>query len=743
MFITRFLIVLSSALILTACGGGSSGGGTSSSKSSFSYSFSSLAYSSNGTGNWPSVKVDAFNSRGDTPKILTFSWSPVEGAIYYKLMKNQGGNSGFVQVGGNIMATSTTELLSAKDENISVHLQDWINTRYVVEACIADGNCQTSSNTYTATEMIKAIGLIHASNSEENDQFGWSVTLSGDGNTLAVGAPSEDSNATGANGNQESNTSLNSGAVYVFVKNNGLWEQQAYLKASNTEQPSLNSYRFLPNDRFGYQVALSDDGNTLAVSAIFEDSPSWGVNCNQQNYEVTGIVNSSYSSSSSSFSTDSSISSSINTDQIIIAAQSYNIGAVYTFKRTDNVWTQEAYLKPNSSLVHLSADLKFGESLALSGDGKTLAVGTTSDLLGFIETNNVVHFNNSSIPECLNYSSLAASLSSSSTSSTSSSSSSQSSSSVKTWGGTQSGAVYTFIHTEEGWKTEAWIKAANSNAGDAFGTNLALSQDGNTLAVGAIGEDSPATGINGNGDSNGCYYFQDQVITPDDACAKSPTYLLNNGAAYVFTRNAGIWGQEAYLKPGSQYPNALFGVAVDLSNDGSTLAVGATGDANNISGAINQTPQYNNDAHFANSGAAYIFTRSGTSWSQQAFIKPQVVLPGYQFGNDVKLSGDGNILAVNSLLESSNSVGIDGNPGDVSATGAGAMYIFKRSSTQWSQSAYVKASDTKAQDRFGAHATLSDDGKTLAAGAHRKAGAASSNSSSSVSAEAAGGVYIY
>lgn len=733
MFTSRFLIVLSSALILTACGGGDSGGGNkSSSKSSFSYSYSSLSYSSNGTGTWPSVKVDATSA-----KTLTFSWSAVDGATHYKLMKNQGGNSGFTQVGSDITGTSVIE-------EISVHMQDWINTRYIVQACNNDG-CTDSSNTYTATEMIKSIGLIRASNGEENDQFGWSVALSGDGNTLAVGAPSEDSNATGVGGNQESNTSLNSGAVYVFVKNNGIWEQQAYLKASNTEQPSINAARFLPNDRFGYKVSLSDDGNTLAVSAIFEDSPSWGINCNQENHEITQIfVSTSSRSSVSSSSTDSSsssFSSSYGTNDINITAMTYNVGAVYIFKRTNQTWAQEAYVKPMTSLVHIlsGSALNFGEAITLSGDGKTLAVGTPEDVTNFTESNNVVYFNNSSAQECLNYNSLASS-SSTSTSSTSSSKTSSSSSSVQVWGGTQSGAVYTFVYVDgEGWKTEAWIKPLNSGPLDAFGTNLALSTDGNILAVGAIGEDSPATGVNGD-TSNGCYNVKDDKVVLAD-CNKSYP-VLNNGAAYVFTRAAGVWSQQAFFKPGTYYPNAQFGVAVDISNDGSTLAVGAVGDAAYVSGVINQpTIEDQNSVNHLNSGATYVFSRNGSSWTQQAFIKPEVVLPGYQFGNEVKLSGDGNILAINSLLESSNSKGIDGNPGDTSAVGAGAMFIFKRDSSQWSQSAYVKSSETETQERFGAHATLSDDGKTLAAGAHRKSGQASSSAASS--AEAVGGVYLY
>ena len=87
------------------------------------------------------------------------------------------------------------------------------------------------------------------------------VALSADGNTLAVSAPFEDSRATGIGGDQLDNSVSQAGAVYVFARTRGVWSQQAYLKASNTGEAE-------DGDQFGFSLALSDDGNTLAAGAI-------------------------------------------------------------------------------------------------------------------------------------------------------------------------------------------------------------------------------------------------------------------------------------------------------------------------------------------------------------------------------------------------------------------------------------------------------------------------------------------
>ena len=102
-------------------------------------------------------------------------------------------------------------------------------------------------------------------------RFGLSVALAADGNTLAVGATAEGSRATGINGDQSDRSAANSGAVYVFTRSDGIWTQQAYVKASNTDA----------SDQFGASVALAADGNTLAVGANAEGSSATGINGDQ------------------------------------------------------------------------------------------------------------------------------------------------------------------------------------------------------------------------------------------------------------------------------------------------------------------------------------------------------------------------------------------------------------------------------------------------------------------------------
>ena len=733
---TTLLISLTAgSFFLAGCGGGSdkksSASSSSSSSSSLRSSFSAASVPPNGSGIWPSVKVEA-----QTPKVLSFQWSAVEGATFYKLYKHDAATGGVEQIGGDLATTQATD-------EIGVHVHDWVNNYYYVEACNAAA-CEKSNLTFTATEMIKAIGYVKASNTETNDFFGWSIALSADGTTLAVGAPAEDSKAIGANGDQDDNDSNNAGAVYVFVKEDGVWKQQAYLKASNTEQPNLNAARVLPNDRFGYKVALSDDGNTLAVSSLLEDSPSTGINCNQANFETT------------------TVSSSANPTTGFIQAQDFNTGAVYVFTRSANEWTQDAYVKSS----YFKTELRFGETLALSGDGKTLAVGATSDSLAF---SGILKYAPSSAPECFEYypssSSSTSSTSSSRSSTSSSSSSSRSSSSSSFNGGDKSGSVHVFIRSEEGWAQESLVKNSNAQQGDAFGTSIALSTDGNTMVVGAIGEDSQAKGVNGNQADNSCFYpDRASLYVLDLGCEDAffETYGLNNGAAYVFTRSEGDWTQEAYLKPASTFFTTLFGASVDLSGDGNTLAVGAKGDTGVV---INTDDPKNIDkaqvqeaAKLLGSGSTYVFTRAGTTWTQQAYLRPSTTMAGGEFGGDVSLSQDGNTLAVGSFREASNAKGINGDQGDNSAARAGAVFVFKRDNSVWAQQSYVKASNTDSDDRFGLNVDISADGKTMAVGAHREAGrgyaAASSGASTSSAASttldqddntapAAGAVYIY
>jgi hypothetical protein len=105
---------------------------------------------------------------------------------------------------------------------------------------------------------------LKASNTGTGDQFGRSLSQSNDSYTLAVGAFAESGSSTGINGADNDNA-LYAGAVYLFNKSGtSTWSQSAYVKAPTTG----------PSDYFGGFVALSGDGNTLAVGASGEDSNS-------------------------------------------------------------------------------------------------------------------------------------------------------------------------------------------------------------------------------------------------------------------------------------------------------------------------------------------------------------------------------------------------------------------------------------------------------------------------------------
>ncbi len=448
--------------------------------------------------------------------------------------------------------------------------------------------------------QLEQQGYLKASNTEANDVFGYSVALAGD--TLAVGVPGEASDATGINGNQGDNNAPNSGAVYVFTRTNGVWSQQVYLKASNTET----------NDGFGGSVTL--DGDTLAVGATGEASADG----NQTDNNAP------------------------------------NSGAVYVFTRTNGAWSQQAYLKASNT----EAKDGFGVSLALAGD--TLAVGATGEASadGNQTDNNAPN----------------------------------------------SGAVYVFTRTNGVWNQQAYVKSSNTEANDGFGESLALA--GDTLAVGATGESSAATGVNGNQRDNSA---------------------LESGAVYVFKRTNGGWGQQAYLKASNTASLDWFGYSVALVGD--TLAVGALFEASAATGVNGD--QGDNSA--LDSGAVYVFTRTGSDWSQQAYVKASNTERSDLFGSSIALAGD--TLAVGAFGEAS----ANGNQTDNSAPDSGAVYVFTRTGSDWSQQAYVKASNPGGFDLFGSSIALAGD--TLAVGAF---GEASTNGNQTDnSAPDSGATYIF
>ncbi len=202
------------------------------------------------------------------------------------------------------------------------------------------------------------------------------------------------------------------------------------------------------------------------------------------------------------------------------------------------------------------------------------------------------------------------------------------------------------------WSQQAYVKASNTGHLDEFGISIALSDSGSTLAVGGVVEDSDATGING-----------DQFNERANA----------SGAAYVFVRNGVTWSQQAYVKASNTGAADAFAWSVALSGDGSILAVSAQHE-DSVATGINGD-QASNSA--PDSGAVYAFTRSGTTWSQQAYVKASNTETGDLFGYSLALSGDGATLAVGAPLEASAATGIGGDETSNAASGAGAIHIYR------------------------------------------------------------------
>lgn len=513
--------------------------------------------------------------------------------------------------------------------------------------CLALVGAGVLARAQMPSAQLRQVAYLKASNTEMGDHFGnggtlegHSVALSGDGNTLAVGAPYESSGAKGINGNQNDNSVYSAGAVYVFIRGNNAWSQQAYIKASNSGQ----------SDKFGYAVSLSQDGNTLAVSAYFEASAAKGINGDENDNSIP------------------------------------QAGAVYVFARTGTAWSQQAYIKASNTGEPGIGDQfgdgdQFGFSIGLSADGNTLAVGAIAEdggakgingdqsdnsALGsgavyvFTRTGAAwsqqayVKASNTDPGDLFGYSvGLSADGNTLAASAFDEEGSSREINGVQDKGRRGSGAIYVFTRIGTAWTQQAYLKASNAEAADSLGYAMAISEDGNTIAGGAADEDCLTPGID------------------PPACDNDQRSDMSSGAAYVFVRNGDAWTQQAFIKSSNPGKEDWFGSRLTLSGDGNTLAVGAqveNGSARTINGPADDAAE--------DAGAVYFYTRTGTTWIQKAYVKASNAEAYDEFGSAMALSKDGKLLAAGARSEAGAAKGINGNQNDNSARESGAVYIF-------------------------------------------------------------------
>lgn len=220
-----------------------------------------------------------------------------------------------------------------------------------------------------------------------------------------------------------------------------------------------------------------------------------------------------------------------------------------------------------------------------------------------------------------------------------------------------------YIFTKSGgssWTEQAELTASDGDSGGLFGGSVSLS--GDTLAVGSVG----------NGDDGS-----------------------QSGSVYVFTGSGSSWTQQARLTASDGARGDYFGISVFLSPSSDILAVGAPKD--NEGGT--------------DSGSAYIFTRSGSTWTQQAKLTASDGGDENDFGQSVSLSPSGDILAIGAPKDDDN------------GARSGSAYIFTGSGSSWIQQTKLTAADGATFDEFGYHVSIWGD--VLAVGAPKGAGSGS------------------
>lgn len=419
-------------------------------------------------------------------KTFRIRWEQSIGATYYQVLENETGTTGFVPVSANLPADALFY-----DHNVALFKS--LNARYVVEACNASG-CASSNELFVAEKLNSGIGVINVgdpdkitssgltisadgqtlafmasrpapteventapystsvyiytlnagtwqqqaivqpNNADIGDTFGAALRLSRDGTILAVSAPTEDSAASGINGDESDNSLFSAGAAYIFSLVDGNWQQEAYIKANEPEKFA----------QFGRVMDLSADGETLVVTAPNETSAAAYVfTFTDSGWQQQAEIRSEGSGFSSSFVTLSENGNTLATG-----------GVPHLFSRSNGTWKLDTILERED----FGALRGFGSTGTLSDDGKTLVITARNDTSRATGINppDQVRFENATLD--------------------------------------RAGGVHVFALVNGSWTQQAYIKPSIAENYTFFGDALSISSDGNTLAI-ASRENTVGTGI--------------------------------------------------------------------------------------------------------------------------------------------------------------------------------------------------------------------------------------------------------
>ena len=511
--------------------------------------------------------------------------------------------------------------------------------------------------------------------SDAGYNFGEDVSL--DGDTIIVGAWLTDG------------VTADSGAAYVFTRSGTVWTQQAKLVASDGAA----------DDRFGRAVSVNgdtvvvgarlddDDGSSSGSAYVFvRGGATWS---QQQKLTAPDATPSDYFGHAVSVESDTALIGAYGHDQGSTVS-----GAAYVFVRSGSSWSLQQELNATDETSG-----QFGKSVSLSGN--TAVVGDAShggsEGAAYVFVRSGTTWTEQDVLIAAD----------------------RSPGDYNDWlggavavdgdvivagakadevHGTWSGSAYLFERSGGAWNQADKVGPTDDAAGDNFGR--AVSIEGDTAIVGAPYDSSEGSQAGSAyvfvrsaggwslqqrlvaGSSRD--YFGSSVSLSGDTAVIGANFDYPGGSAYVFVRNGATWSEQQKLTASDAASSDYFGRSVSL--DGDTLVVGADGD----------------DDAGSRSGSAYVFTRSGSTWTEQQKLSASDGAASDYFGSGVSVDGDTAIVGA----YRDDDVGSD----------SGSAYVFVRAGSTWTEQQKLTASDGAAFDYFGHSVSVSGD--TALVGSH-------------------------
>lgn len=488
----------------------------------------------------PIITSSDYSSVNTNPNITHFFsiWEIATDINFTNVIYNSGTDS----------SSKTAIDLGSKGISLLSETIYYVRVRYVNNASYMSLWSNPSSFTTSDSLPIYQTSKLLSSDNNLGDYFGYDVDISGNGNTIVVGSYGAES------------VNTDTGAAFVYKRIDNNWIQETKLVASDVET----------GDYFGYAVSISGDGNTVVVTSPLENEVtiqagaayifkyvggSW-----VQDIKITDI--------NGAYLDRLGVATAVNYngDRVAIGAAWRNSGsywdngAVYVYRQESSIWYLEAILEANIGETYAY----YGRAVGMSANGSVIVVGAAyADVVGY-----------------------------------------------------ESGAAYIYTREGNNWTEAIRLVPSDATAESYFGESVAISGDGNTVAIGAHLADT---------------------TSPD------------TGAVYIYRNINGTWVQSYKVMSTEVNTGDKFGLCVSLNSNGTLLTVAAE----SVSGGP------------STSGGCYLFALTEAGWTQQSVLLSTDIEVGDGFASSSAISGDGSTI-------------IMGSPNDDDGgASSGSVYIFE------------------------------------------------------------------